>query len=243
MGTLKSLMKKMMREGKPWNLAAGELNRAPRASRPSPAQMFIRRFCRSPYLPELPKVVTMEEVTTAEESRDKLRLDTAVASVKRQERPPLMVGQEVRMMDPVTKLWNKEGTVKAVRPSGRSYVIDAGDRLYKRNIKWLKPVPAEQVNFVSDGESSGELGEESACGADDKAASSSCSPPPCPPPRRRSCLAARAERLRWRQGVEVTPGSKRVMWASPLTTTFSLQTTAARPQDVSRRLGVHGYAS
>ena len=41
LGTLKSLMKKMMKEGRPWNLAAGELNRAPRASRPSPEECDV----------------------------------------------------------------------------------------------------------------------------------------------------------------------------------------------------------
>ena len=44
LGTLKSLMKKKMKEGQPWALAAGELNRAPRASRPSPAEMFYGRY-------------------------------------------------------------------------------------------------------------------------------------------------------------------------------------------------------
>lgn len=226
LGTLKLLMKKMLKEGKPWNLAAGELNRAPRASRPSPAEMFYRRYCRSPFLPELPRTVTMADVRASEEARDKLRLDTAVANNKRQEREPMVVGQEVRMQDPTTKLWSREGTIKAVRPSGRSYIVDSGDRLYKRNIKWLRPLPVEQVTVVHDGEGGADQDAESVAAGDDKAGGDpSCSPDQAaraPAPGRRSCMAARSEQRCWQSG-EVHP-RKTVSWARPLYTEFVLQT-------------------
>ena len=81
LGTLKKLMRKMALKREPWQLAAGELNWAPMSSRPSPAQMFFQRFCRSPVLPELPKVVTKEEVNQAVVARDESRLDMAVSNV------------------------------------------------------------------------------------------------------------------------------------------------------------------
>ena len=84
------------------------------------------------------------------------------------------------MQDPVTKLWSKEGTIKAVRPSGRSYIVDSGDRLYKRNLKWSKPLPAEQVTVVHDDVSGAELDEVSAAGGDDSAEGDSCPPAPAP---------------------------------------------------------------
>ena len=121
--TLKKMMRKMALRREPWQMAAGELNRAPRSSRPSPAQMFFQRFCRSPVLPELPKVVTKEEVNQAVVARDESRLDMAVSNVSKKEQTPLVVGQEVKLLDPITKVWDREGVVKAVRPSGRSYLI------------------------------------------------------------------------------------------------------------------------
>ena len=138
------------------------------------------------------------------------------------------------MQDPVTKLWSKEGTIEAVRPSGRSYIVDSGDRLYKRNLKWSKPLPAEQVTVVHDDVSGAELDEVSAAGGDDSAEGDSCPPAPAPAQRRRSCLAAKAEKLRWRHGEEVT--LKSVTWARPLTTSsdnFVLQTRDGR-------VGLHG---
>ena len=242
LGTLKALQKKKMREGKPWALAAGELNRAPRASRPSPAEMFFGRYCRSTVLPELPRVVTKDDVVAGEESRDKLRLDTAVAAVKRQERAPLVVGQEVLMQDATTKLWSRHGTVKAVRPSGRSYIIDSGERLYKRNIKWLRPAPVEAVTFVSDAVKCDDTGGLSALGAgdtavesaagldDDGGASGGFHRSPGKPARagaapqarraRRSCLARASER-RCFLGGEESP-RKQVTWGNPLYTSVTV---------------------
>ena len=235
-------MKKKMKEGQPWALAAGELNRAPRASRPSPAEMFFGRYCRSTVLPELPRVVTKEDVKAGEEVRDKLRLDTAVAATKRQERAPLVVGQEVRMQDASTKLWSRQGTVKAVRPSGRSYIIDSGDRLYKRNIKWLRPMPEESVTVVTDDVQGDDTGGQSAVGVGDTAGESAVglddgaggglrrspsraarSGAPGAPARRarRSCLAGATEK-RCYLGGEALP-RKQVTWARPLYTSVTLQ--------------------
>ncbi len=239
LGTLKALQKKKMREGQPWALAAGELNRAPRASRPSPAEMFFGRYCRSTVLPELPRVVTRDDVVAGEEGRDKLRLDTAVAAVKRQERPPLVVGQEVLMQDASTKLWSRQGTVKAVRPSGRSYIIDSGDRLYKRNIKWLRPAPVESVTLVT-ADGCDDTGDQSAPGVDDAAVESAAGlddgangglrRPPGKAARsgaarrarraRRSCLAGARER-RCFLGGEESP-RKQVTWATPLYTSVTV---------------------
>ena len=175
----------------------------------------------------------MADVRAGEEARDKLRLDTAVAGTKRQERAPMVVGQEVRMQDPSTKLWSKEGTIKAVRPSGRSYIVDSGDRLYKRNIKWLRPLPVEQVTVVHDGEVGADQAAESGAAGDDRAG---CDPrlspdqaARAPAPVRRSCLAARTEQRCW-QGGEVLP-RKTVSWARPLYTAVLLQSYHERGQD------------
>ena len=235
LATLKALMKKKMKEGQPWALAAGELNRAPRASRPSPAEMFFGRYCRSPFLPELPRVVSKEDMSAAEEVRDKLRMNTAVTGTRRQERQPLVVGQEVLMQDATSKLWSRQGVVKAVRPSGRSYIVDCDDRLYKRNIKWLRPVPEEAVTVVTDDVQGADTGGESAGGVDDTAGESAadgarrspskaarCGPPAAPARRaRRSCLAGTTEKRCYLGGEELP--RKSVSWARPLFTTVTLQ--------------------
>ena len=49
LGIVKKMMKKKIHDKEPWQSAQGELNRAPRSDRPSPAQMFYRRWCRSPF--------------------------------------------------------------------------------------------------------------------------------------------------------------------------------------------------
>ena len=95
--------------------------------------MFFQRFCRSPILPELPKKALQGEREEAEVARDDSRMKTAVTSVTKNERAPMTVGQEVLLRDPISKLWNREGTVKVVRPSGRSYVIDTLKRLKQRS--------------------------------------------------------------------------------------------------------------
>ena len=242
LGTLKSLMKKKMKEGQPWAMAAGELNRAPRASRPSPAEMFYGRYCRSPFLPELPRVVTKEDVRAGEEARDKLRLDTAVAATKRQEREPLVVGQEVKMQDASTKLWSRQGVIKAVRPSGRSYIVDSGDRLYKRNIKWLRPMPVESVTVVQDDEPDADTAGVSAATDADGAG---CVPRRSPSraarapaaPARRSCLSGRSEK-RCYLGGEVLP-RKSVSWARPLFTSVTLQSQHEQRREHGLLHGAH----
>merc|ERR1712015_61544 len=242
LGTLKALQKKKMREGQPWSLAAGELNRAPRASRPSPAEMFFGRYCRSPFLPELPRVVSKEDMSAAEEVRDKLRLNTAVTGTRRQERQPLVVGQEVLMQDATSKLWSRQGVIKAVRPSGRSYIVDCDDRLYKRNIKWLRPMPEESVTVVTDDVQGADTGGESAVGVDDTAGESAAggddgagggtrrspsraarsrAPAALARRARRSCLAGTTEKRCFLGGEELP--RKSVTWARPLFTTVTLQ--------------------
>ena len=135
------------------------------------------------------------------------------------------------MQDASTKLWSRQGTIKAVRPSGRSYIVDSGDRLYKRNIKWLRPMPVETVTVVLDDEPDADTAGESAAGVDDGAG---CGPrrspsraarsrAPAAPARRarRSCLAGTTEKRCYLGGEELP--RKSVTWARPLFTTVTLQ--------------------
>ena len=131
------------------------------------------------------------------------------------------------MQDASTKLWSRQGTIKAVRPSGRSYIVDSGDRLYKRNIKWLRPLPVEKVTVVQDDEVGADLADESAAVGDDRAGCDPRRSPSraararAPAPARRSCLAGRTEQ-RCYQGGEVLP-RKTVSWARPLYMAVTLQ--------------------
>jgi len=51
----------------------------------------------------------------------------------------LKVGQKVRMQNPSTRYWDALGTVKAVRDSGRSYLVMSGGREFLRNRVLLRP--------------------------------------------------------------------------------------------------------
>ena len=155
-----------------------------------------------------------------------------------------MVGQEVKMQDASTKLWSRQGTIKAVRPSGRSYIVDSGDRLYKRNIKWLRPMPVESVTVVQDDVPDADTAGESAAGVDDGAG---CGPRRSPSraararapaaPARRSCLAGRTEK-RCYLGGEVLP-RKTVSWARPLYTTVTLQSQHEQRREHGLPHGAH----
>ena len=146
------------------------------------------------------------------------------------------------MQDASTKLWSRQGIIKAVRPSGRSYIVDSDDRLYKRNIKWLRPMPVESVTVVTDDVQGADTGGESAVGVDDTAGESAAggddgagcgtrrspsraarSRAPAAPARRarRSCLAGTTEKRCYLGGEELP--RKSVTWARPLYTTVTLQ--------------------
>ena len=193
LGIVKKMMKQKIHDKEPWQAAQGELNRAPRSDRPSPAQMFFRRWCRSPYLPEIRKTLGPTDLVAAEVARDDSRLATAVVHNTKPARQPFMAGDMALMQNPLTKLWDHEVTIKAVRSSGRSYIVDDGDRLFIRNIRWLKHRKAEVVNVVI-----------AQSGAD---------------AARRSCLARRSEQQRFLAGEQSEGERKVVSWAHPLTTT------------------------
>lgn len=193
LGIVKKMMKKKIHDKEPWQSAQGELNRAPRSDRPSPAQMFFRRWCRSPFLPEIRKTLGPTDLVAAEVARDDSRLATAVVHNTKPARQPFMAGDMAMMQNTLTKLWDREVTIKAVRSSGRSYIVDDGDRLFIRNIRWLKHRKAEVVNVVI-----------ARSGAD---------------AARRSCLARRSEARRFLAGEQSEGERKVVSWAHPLTTT------------------------
>ena len=104
-----------------------------------------------------------------------------------------MAGDTAMMQNSLTKLWDREVTIKAVRSSGRSYIVDDGNRLFIRNIRWLKHMKAELVNVVV------------AQSVADAA--------------RRSCLAHKSEATRFLAGEELQGVRKVVTWAHPLTKT------------------------
>ena len=113
----------------------------------------LRRWCRSPYLPEVEKVLTPEQTTGPEEQRDNRAIKVAVLSTTHMKRPPFAVGEQVWMQDNSSKLWNIEATVKAIRPSGRRYIVNTGDNLYIRNLRYLKKVSEEVIKVVMSKES------------------------------------------------------------------------------------------
>ena len=155
LGDTKKTLKKTRKDGGCPYIALSEYRRAPRADRPSPAQMFLRRWCRSSYLPEVKKVLSPEQITGAEEQRDNQAIKVAVQSTTHMERPPFAVGDQVWMQDNSSKLWKIEATVKAIRPSGRSYIVDTGDDLYNRNKRYLKKVSEEVIKVIMSKENSG----------------------------------------------------------------------------------------
>ena len=174
-------------------VSSGGIEQGSKIDRPSPAQMFFRRWCRSPFLPEIRKTLGPNDLVDAEVARDDSRLATAIINTTKPERRPFMAGDAAMMQDSLTKRWDREVTIKAVRSSGRSYIVDDGNRLFIRNIRWLKHMKAELVNVV----------------VTQSVADTA----------RRSCLAHNSEATRFRAGEELQRVRKEVTWANPLTKT------------------------
>ena len=131
----------------------------------------------------------------------------------------MRVGQAVLMSDPISKLWDRESTIKSIRPSGRCYVVDMGHKLYKRNLRYLKPAPVKEVAFISDQIQ----GDGSAPSTSGQAR-----------PGRRSCLAGKAERRRFLHGEEQERGVKRVSWATPISTCLNFPSLQTQEQVLER---------
>ena len=135
--SVKRLLVKTMKTGEDFGLALQAFRNAPRADKFSPCQMLLGRRQRS-LLPALPsKKVHFAE---AEEARRKTRESTKKYHDRTARAlPPLEVGSRVRLQHPISLKWDTTGTVKEVRESGRSYIVESEGKAYTRNRKALRP--------------------------------------------------------------------------------------------------------
>jgi hypothetical protein len=102
----------------------------------SPAQLFFKRKPRRPGLPAMSE----HEIPIGMEKRDKLYMRCVNNRNKHTYKgESRSTGQQVRIQDPHTKAWDKIGTIKEVRPKGRSFTIttDSGQVL-TRGSKLIK---------------------------------------------------------------------------------------------------------
>ncbi|TRY80738.1 hypothetical protein TCAL_04348, partial [Tigriopus californicus] len=60
---------------------------------------------------------------------------------------PLHIGSQVLIQNPHSKRWDTRGTVRAIRPNGRSYDIDVNGKKQLRNRIFLKPYREKSVLF------------------------------------------------------------------------------------------------
>jgi hypothetical protein len=94
----------------------------------------------------------------------------------------------VWIQDPVTKFWDQQGKIMAVRPSGMSYYVMKGNgKVSKRNRKFLKLRQSAPTDEDIDIESAAILIVENRI-------------PHCALPRRESCLRRPTECSTWRSG-------------------------------------------
>eukprot|EP00094_Tigriopus_californicus_P005196 TCALIF_05010-PA protein Name:"Protein of unknown function" AED:0.10 eAED:0.21 QI:49/0/0/0.66/0/0/3/0/138 len=61
------------------------------------------------------------------------------ALCKSKELDPLPLRQLIRIQKPISKLWNRCGTVDPIRDNGWSYVVKIGTHQYTRNQRFLCP--------------------------------------------------------------------------------------------------------
>ena len=76
------------------------------------------------------------------------RLRTALTSTTKNTREGFQSGDRALLQDVHTKQWTIAVTIKAVRASGRSYIVDSGRQIYIRNMKHLKRIYEEEVRIV-----------------------------------------------------------------------------------------------
>ena len=123
-----------------------EWRNIPRADGLSPAQRIFGNRQRT-RLPAHSQVYSKIQDTDANVAEMKRR-DLQNASKRRHDAgrnhrnlPEITPGTEVRIQNPKTGAWNQTGTVKEVRPHGRSYYLqDQNQRYILRNRKFLKPL-------------------------------------------------------------------------------------------------------
>jgi hypothetical protein len=86
----------------------------------SPAQLFFKRKPRRPGLPAMSE----HEIPIGMEKRDKIYMRCVQGRNKHTNKgESRSIGQQVRIQDPHTKAWDEIGTIKGIRPKGRSFNI------------------------------------------------------------------------------------------------------------------------
>ena len=118
--------------------ALAEWRNSPRADGYSPAQMFFGRRQRG-ILPATGSAYDPIDMKDAQKAREKKQTASKKSfdnSAKDLE--PLQVGMKVRMQNPISKRWNRNGVIESIRQDGRSYYVLSGNTRYLRNRRYLK---------------------------------------------------------------------------------------------------------
>ncbi|QQP55719.1 Uncharacterized protein FKW44_000153 [Caligus rogercresseyi] len=107
----------------------------------SPAQWLYGRLLRTglPAHAEVYKRLSNEELKRAEEERRKSRAKTTDQyNTHSKVLPPLYVGQEVRLRNPISGEWTRQGIVAKTRINGRSYEVTSEGSTLVRNRRHLR---------------------------------------------------------------------------------------------------------
>lgn len=137
----KNLIKKCHGNYQNFKRSLLEFRNTPRQDGYSPAQMMFGRRQRT-RLPALPQAYDPIDWEIAEEKRamgrEKMKENHDKSAKSLQ---PLNIGQKVRLQNPLSKIWDKTGTINDVRQNGRSYEIQlkSGKNIL-RNRHFIKPI-------------------------------------------------------------------------------------------------------
>lgn len=139
---MKALLEKYASNWVEFRSALLQWRNMPRSDGLSPAQWLFNRRQRTlnPAHPCTYLRLTDHDLKQAETKREEIR--TYIKHHKDEhskELPPLNIGSDVRVQEPVSGKWKSTGTVKDIRKDGRSYIIESDGRQFVRNRRHLIP--------------------------------------------------------------------------------------------------------
>ena len=117
----------------------------PRGDQFSPTDLYFGHSIRDPKLPVHPNAFQLElsKLQQLGSAARRKTLADSKATAGGTDLPPLSIGSKVVLQNPLTKLWNAKGIIKAVRDTGRSYevMLSNSSTPVIRNRRYLKLQP------------------------------------------------------------------------------------------------------
>ena len=142
--SMKYLLDKCQGDMVAFRQSLAEWRNTPRSDGFSPAQLFYGRRLRGllPTLPNALDPVDQQQAISASAKRHKVLTKLEGRHPSRNILKPLSHGQRVIIQDPKSKRWVEQGTISAVRNTGRSYEIQLDNKSkVLRNRRFIRTIP------------------------------------------------------------------------------------------------------